>query len=91
MKKRQNIRFPPPGDPIVRLASIEVEEESLNAVGLLKDESYHGCSAVFREPFPFKVGQTVRIDLEKIKNLEGEIKWIDQLDEDLLKVGIYFS
>lgn len=88
-ERRENIRFDPDKNA---LAIIHVEgDEDDSLVGLLRDESYQGCSAVFhREYFPYEEGDTVILKVEPDLPRPAEIVWRNQLDERLFRVGFHF-
>jgi hypothetical protein len=60
-------------------------------IGLVRDESYNGCCALFRQPFPFKTGDNLVFKLGRAPELHGEIKWVEPFDEVFVKVGINIS
>lgn len=88
-ERRGNIRFDPDKNA---LAIIHVDgDQDDSRVGLLRDESYRGCSAVFhREHFPYEEGATVDLKVEPDLPRPAEIVWTNQLDERLLRVGFHF-
>ncbi|MBN1898920.1 MAG: PilZ domain-containing protein [Spirochaetes bacterium] len=84
MERRKNVRFKPDSHFVVLSSGKKNKVE-----GFIRDESYHGCAAVFRKPFPFKKGSKVKASVGKLQNLNGEIKWVKNMDDVLVKVGIY--
>ena len=88
MKKRKSIRFNPEENNIVTLLYNVDDGEKIGKTGFLRDESYTGCCVIFRKPFPLKKGENVQINIGKIQNIVAEIKWIKDIDEILVKVGL---
>ncbi|MFB6346763.1 MAG: hypothetical protein ABEK50_13495 [bacterium] len=84
--RREHLRFDPEQNALAVIHLNGKDDNSL--VGLLRDESQKGCAAVFhQEFFPFEEGDTVELKLYQLEPTESEIKWIQSLDEKLLKVG----
>ncbi len=91
MEKRKYIRFNPDENSLIELLFKDEDGNVKKAVGLISDESYHGCGAVFRKKFPFKRGDMINATVGKIINIEAEIIWIQKMDDIFIKVGIYLS
>ncbi|MDD5066511.1 MAG: hypothetical protein PHF84_05640 [bacterium] len=91
MEKRRYIRFLPESNSIVVLTSRNKKDENILAVGLLRDESGHGCGAVFRKPFLLHKDDKVKAIVGKLFDLNGKIMWVKDIDEFLVKVGIYLE
>jgi hypothetical protein len=88
-ERRENIRFDPDKNALAIIHVGGDADDSL--VGLLRDESYRGCSAVFHsEHFPYEDGTTVDLKVEPDRPRPADIVWTDDLDERLLRVGFHF-
>lgn len=95
---RKGIRLSPTADDGIIKLRAENSENGPFKTGLIRDESFHesdidGCGAVFRKPISFNKGENVRITLmysqTTLENLKAHIRWIRDLDEILVKVGMY--
>ncbi|MBU1077043.1 MAG: hypothetical protein KKH98_07115 [Spirochaetes bacterium] len=91
MDKRQNIRFDPDENSLLELFKKGSPNKPNRIVGLVRDESYHGCGAIFRKNFPFKKGDKVMANVGKLTNLKAEIVWVTDVDEVFVKVGVFLS
>ena len=92
MKKR-SFRFDPDENSLVTITDKIGDDSDSNVtkVGLVRDESYVGCCAVFRKPSPLDIGDRFKLDLGNITNLTGEIIWLREYDDVLLKVGMFIE
>ena len=90
MKKR-SFRFDPDENSLVTITNKVGDDSDVTKVGLIRDESYIGCCAVFRKPFPLDIGDRFKLNLGNITNLTGEIVWVKEYDEVLFKVGMFIE
>ncbi len=88
--KRKHFRYIPDKNCLVELYGKKSNHHRTKIVGLCRDESYDGCSAIFRTPFPFKKGDKISSNVGNIAYQKSEIKWVVKFDEVLVKVGIHF-
>ena len=87
----RSFRFDPDVNSLVTITNKIGEDALINKVGLVRDESYLGCCAVFRMPFPLDIGDRFKLNLGNLVNLTGEIKWVKKYDEVLLRVGMFIE
>ncbi|MBN1897863.1 MAG: hypothetical protein JW827_03715 [Spirochaetes bacterium] len=91
MKERRKYKRSTPQDKhLIELQSKGNKKEHLKVMGLVRDESFHGVCGVFRKPFPFRKDEELTLTVGNMKNIHGHIKWIDDLDQALVKVGLFF-
>ena len=90
-KKRSHFRWvSSPKD--VALVSFQDKEESFEEeiAGLVLNESYSGCAAVFRKNENFVPGKTCVIRCNILSPTRATIRWVTDMDDDALKVGFEF-
>jgi hypothetical protein len=69
------------------LAEIRVDEDH-SVIGLLRDESYSGCAAVFQQSaFRHEEDEVVSLRAGKQGPRPAEVQWTEPLDDKLVKVG----
>ncbi len=83
--KRKHIRFESDTNTFVGL---RIDETSIG--GLCITESHGGCSAVFLNHKLFVAGKTCEIHVGKLSTLNAEIRWVTELDSDVVKVGFEY-
>ncbi|MCB0413958.1 MAG: hypothetical protein KDD50_06470 [Bdellovibrionales bacterium] len=84
-KDKRAIRFSPDKNTLVW---VSLEEDSENKlVGLAINESYKGVSAAFLKNFNLKVGESFLIAVGSLAPVKAELRWIKDLDDDLVRVG----
>ncbi|MFH1414626.1 MAG: hypothetical protein ABIH89_00900 [Elusimicrobiota bacterium] len=88
---RKSFRFNPDENCLIKITRCETTGEDMNKVGLVMDESYAGCSAVFRKPFVLKEGEKFKMELGKIHNLTGYVQWVNNFNKVFLIAGIYIE
>ncbi len=88
--KRRHFRYIPDKNCMVELYGKKSDHHRTKIIGLCRDESYNGCSAIFRAPFPFKKGDPITANVGNISYQKAEIKWVKPFDEVLIKAGIHF-
>lgn len=87
--RREHLRFDPEQNALVIIHIDGDEDNSL--VGLLRDESYEGCGAVFHsEYFPYEEGDEVELKAHELSPLNARVSWIKPLDDKLIKAGFEF-
>ncbi len=91
MDKRKNIRFDPDENSLLELSRKNSHGKIIKIMGLVRDESYHGCGAIFRKNFPFKKGDKVNASVGKLTDLQAEVIWIQDVDEVFVKVGVFLT
>ena len=90
-QRRKSIRFDPDLNATITLQGRVGSGEKAERIGLIRDESGKGCAGVFRKPFPFKVGQRIKAHVGKLEDMVAEIMWTEDLDDMLIKVGMYLE
>ncbi len=88
---RKSLRFDPDKNCLVTIMHGIVNNEKIDKVGLVRDESYSGCCAIFRGPFPLKEGEKFKMAVGEITDLVGEIRWIKKYDNVFVTVGIFIE
>lgn len=69
------------------LAEIELDNEDA-IMGLMRDESYSGGCVVYQKSaFDFQEGDIVTLKAGRQGPMEAEIKWVEDVDEKLVKIG----
>ncbi len=79
----RRIRFSQENECIVNISDGE-----RGCQGLLRDESFNGCCAIFYKNFPFSTGDTAEIRMGDQGKYKCEIAWVKEFDEVLIKAGI---
>ncbi len=90
-KKRSHFRWvSSPKD--VALVSFQNDEEPFEEeiAGLVLNESYSGCAAVFRKNEKFAPGNKCIIRCNVLSPTRAFIRWVTDMDDDALKVGFEF-
>lgn len=59
--------------------------------GLCIDESYNGCSGVFVKNSFFKKDLDCHLKVGKLHLIVSKIRWIKDVDKDLIRVGFEFE
>lgn len=86
MIKRKHIRFNADENTFV---AVKVEDH--NPIGgLAITEAKGGCSAVFILTDKFKAKDNCYIKVGKMDPIAAEVRWIKELDGDLVKVGFQY-
>lgn len=63
------------------------KHKETNVIGLLLNESWHGCCAVFKKPFPFKPDKEFLANVSSLHDMNADIKWMADIDDSLVKIG----
>jgi hypothetical protein len=87
--KRKSVRFQP--DPN-SLAVVAPSKESMgsNFVGLVLDESTHGCRAAFRNTLSMNIGDQCAIAVGKLAPLLAKVAWRKDVSSLLVEYGFQF-
>lgn len=85
IEKRKHERFEAKSNTFV---GIEVEGSSIG--GLCISESQGGCSAVFVNHNVFMAGKECDVHVDEQSTLKAEIRWVTELDTDVVKVGFQY-
>ena len=87
-ERRSNIRFPPDPDSQV-LIDFARESSAFRPTleGMVVDESYRGCSVVFPRSYEPQIGDRCLIAIGKLGTYLAEIKWREEVPQDLVKAG----
>ena len=90
---KRRLRFPPSIgtlawiDPVLR----DTREEFQPLLpALVVDESHTGCGLVILYRDNIMEGETCMVQVAELEPLPALIRWINHLDEDVLKVGMAY-
>lgn len=88
---KRKIRFPPDPNTLAYLSEdLEDREFKKAQIGLVVNESIAGCSAVFLASVPLDEERVYRMKVGHISNLKAEIRWLKNVDNDLVRVGFQY-
>ena len=90
-QKRKNIRFK--AEP-AQYAQIDIEvgkNFKCHIAALIFNESYRGCSLIAMKNEKLKVGTKCRIKLGTLDPIEAELKWTEEIDTEVIRMGFYFA
>ncbi len=89
--KRKYIRYIP--DNTLGFLSTDLEEEEFapEVVGLVFSEAYQGCALVFLNSVDVKKNDLCVVQCGDLPPTKSEIVWVEELDENLVKVGIKYQ
>ena len=87
MERRKHERANSTQNAIIELNINGKSKKNKVIVGLLLNESWHGCCAVFKKPFTLKRGHPVKANVSSLHDMNADIKWIVDVDESLVKIG----
>ena len=90
MIKRKSFRFDPEENTLIKIKYTE-NKQIKEKLGLVCDESYDGCSCIFRRPFPFNIGDELKIAIGNVHGVKGKLIWTKDYDNVTVKVGFYVS
>jgi len=60
-------------------------------VGLIRDESFDGCSLVFLATQPISVDSTYLLKVGQLATTQATAVWTKQIDEKLVSVGFQYA
>jgi hypothetical protein len=83
---RKHIRFEAEDKTFITL---KFDEDSIHG-GLGLSESTGGCSGVFKNVDKFFAGVICEIKVGKLEPMQAEIRWVEELDKDIIKVGFQY-
>lgn len=81
--QRKHIRFQPDEDTYI---IIKLEDDTIYS-GLCIDESQSGSAGVFINHYNFTPGKMCLMKVGKLDAISAEIKWVTELDNDVVKIG----
>lgn len=84
--KRKFIRFEPDENTYVL---VDIQDEAIHS-GLALSESQGGCCGVFKSNSLYKTGEMVYIKVGKMDPISAEIRWVKELDNDVMKLGFEY-
>ena len=84
--KRKHIRFQPDSDTFM---AVRLEDNSLYT-GLCVSESQGGSAGVFINHPNFVSGIMCLVKVGKLDPISAQIRWVTELDSDVLKVGFEY-
>lgn len=74
-------------DSVMEIFSLKENSDEIDIVGLVLNESWHGCCAVFKKPFPYKKSKELIANVGNLHQMKAEIKWLEDIDDNLIKIG----
>lgn len=90
-KPRRKLRFAP--DPSQHAGidfNLSQKKFEAELPALIYNESYSGCCVVVMREKRLKVGGQFKIKVGLLAPLMGEIRWINELDDTFVKLGVEF-
>jgi hypothetical protein len=87
--QRKGTRFPPDLNTMLTLERADGDGPPL--VGLVIDESYEGCSAVFRENPALRGGEQFVCAIGAMAPVDGSVAWTRVLEPGIVRVGMAFA
>jgi len=89
--KRRYLRYLP-DEGAFALLDLEMGESfNPQVVALVSEEGYGGCGLVIlQRKIPFSLGQKCRISVGNLPVVEAEIRWLNELDKDVLRMGLCY-
>ena len=57
---------------------------------LVIDEAFNGCGIVVLNDAKLKVGTLLRIKVGQLPVLKAEVRWVQEVDEELTKCGLSY-
>lgn len=88
---RKAFRFKP--DPLdYALIDFQNQKDKFNptAVAIIHDESYTGCSLIFKSDSPVAAGATVQVKVGKLDVVPAKVVWVKEIDKSLYQIGVQF-
>jgi hypothetical protein len=83
---RKHIRFEAEDKTFINL---KFDEDSIYG-GLALSESTGGCSGIFKNNPKFFAGTFCEVEVGKLDPMKAEIRWVEELDKDVIKVGFEY-
>jgi hypothetical protein len=59
--------------------------------GLIVNESFTGCSLIVLSSVDIEKGDTVRVQVGKLKAMESEVRWVKKIDRDIVRIGLLYK
>ncbi len=87
-EKRSHLRFNSESNTLAQI-SFDEKFKSIN-FGLVCNESYSGCSVVALKDKRLVDGAKCYIKCGKLASMQAAIRWVSELDEDSVRIGIEF-
>ena len=89
--ERKGLRFSAEGGTLVHI-DLQPDADKFNPtiVGLAIDEAGKGCGAVVLNIPAIKEGSRCRIQVGRLPPMMAEIKWVRELDPQVLKIGVLY-
>ncbi len=90
--QRRAIRYTPDiGDYAVLCFSEEDAEFSIDAVGIILNESSTGCAVCIPATRHLKEGDSFVVQVGKMHPQSATVIWRKELDKDVVKIGIKYD
>jgi hypothetical protein len=89
-KKRKFTRFKPDPDAIA-LIDLKAEAQfSPTMHALIFEESYGGVGLLVISSEKIKNGQKLIVQVGKLAPIKAEVRWCEQIDKQIYKIGLQF-
>ena len=91
MAKRSSIRYQP-DEGTFALIDCDADAKTFNPTlpALVFSEAHKGCGLVALTSDHLQVGRILRVQVGSLAPLRSEIRWREQLDPNVIKIGIMF-
>ena len=90
-QRRKNIRHAPDPGTFAQIdMSTKTPTFRPEYLGLVVEESYTGCGLVVVDMPKLKKGVKIRIQVGSVHPLKAEVKWRNDLDEQVARVGVQY-
>jgi hypothetical protein len=84
--KRQSIRYTPDDNTLIHVQFVD----GTQCTGLAYSEAHKGCAGVFTKKSSFMPEVNCDLSIGEIKNLSAQVRWVEEVDDKLIKVGFEF-
>lgn len=84
--KRKHLRFNADNNTFT---AVKLDEETIYG-GLAITESQGGCSSIFLNKPGFSEGKKCYLKVGQLNSIYAEIRWIKELDAEVIKVGFQY-
>jgi len=88
--RRSNLRYDPEENALVEITYHDGHKQH-KKIGLLRDESYSGCSFVIDRNTSIRIGQILTVKAGVLPPMNSEVRWITLLDDKFVKIGVLFQ
>jgi hypothetical protein len=90
MNRRKSVRFLPEQPTVARMHMFVRGRLSSEVKGLVRDESYRGCSILFKSDPRIQQHLQGIIAVGQLPALQFRVAWVKELHSDYIRVGIEY-